>query len=311
MKNKKEIDVVGIGVSVLDIIHLVDQFPDKEDVQKSYEHNIEGGGPVATALVTLARLGSKTYMIDSLGDDWIGKKIINDFKNENVNTDFIKINKNKSSSVASILVRRKDGERTIVYSPGSSPELNISEIPKDLITRSKYIHINGRHKHAALHACKIAKETGTKISFDGGANRYRDELREIVAYADILILAGDFVKKYCNGENLERAAKQFVENGAELVVITDGLKGSYLYTKEINGYHQKPFIMENAIDTTGCGDSFHGAFLYCLCNNYALYDSVEFASVVAALNTRKLGGRGALPKLEEVQKFIQERKNKK
>mgnify|MGYP000988318910 CR=1 FL=1 len=309
MKIEKEIDVVGIGVSVLDILHLVDRFPDKEDVQKSYESKIEGGGPVATAIVTLARLGAITYMIDGLGDDWIGKKILDDFEKENVNTDFIKINKNKSSSIASILVRRKDGARTIIYSPGSSPELNISEIPKDLIKRSKYIHINGRHNHASLHACRIAKETGTKISFDGGAHRFRNELKEIVPLADILIIARDFAEKYYSDENIESTAKKILRNGAEIVVITDGLNGSYLYTREIEGYHQKAFLLENIVDTTGCGDSYHGAFLFGLCNNYSLYDSIEFASAVAALNTRKLGGREALPILEKVIKFIKKRKN--
>ena len=153
----KDIDVLGLGVSTIDILNVVDHFPLEEEVQRSIETAIDGGGPVATAIVALARLGAKVMMIDSIGDNWCGKLILGEFKRENVLTDHIKVNKGCTSSTATILVRKNDGARTIIYSPGNAPEVLENEITPELISKAKYIHINGRHLSACFKACMIAK----------------------------------------------------------------------------------------------------------------------------------------------------------
>ena len=65
-------DVIGLGVSVVDVVTLVDHFPAQEEVQRAKAVTVQGGGPVATAMVTLARLGASVAMLDLLGDDWRG-----------------------------------------------------------------------------------------------------------------------------------------------------------------------------------------------------------------------------------------------
>jgi len=299
----KEIDVLGIGVSTIDQFHVVEHFPDKEEIQQAKHSKLEGGGPVATALVTLARLGAKTLMLDCIGNDWVGNQIISGFINEKVITDYMIIKKGFTSTLTSVIVREYDGARTIIFSPGNSGDLSENDINSELISKAKYIHLNGRHLSACLKACKIAKEYNTKISFDGGSHRYRDELRKIVPLTDICIVAKDFSEKYTGKTDLNESAGELLSEGPEIVIVTDGIKGSWLYSKEIDGFHQPAFEMQNVVDTTGCGDSFHGAFLYGLINNYNLYDSIRTASMVAALNTLNLGGRCALPTLSELQAF--------
>lgn len=302
----KDIDVMGLGVSTIDILNIVDHFPSEEEVQRAVETAIDGGGPVATAIVTLARFGAKVMMIDSIGDDWRSKLIIDEFKKENVLTDYITINKGCTSSTATILVRKNDGARTIIYSPGNTPEVLGNEITSELISRAKYVHVNGRHFNACLHVCKIAKECKTKISFDGGSHRFTNELKPIIPLTDVCILAKDFAFNYSNKTNINDSAEEILKSGPEIVVITDGLNGSRLFTKEIKGYHQKAFVMPDTIDTTGCGDSFHGAFLFGLCKGYDLFECMNIASAVAAINSTKLGGRAGLPTVDELHKFINE-----
>ena len=307
---KKKYDVIGIGASTIDIINVVDHFPAEEEVQKSYENIVQGGGPVATAIVALARLGSKVMMIDNVGDDWIGKHIVEEYKNENVNSELIKVWDDHTTSSATILVRKKDGARTIIFSPGNAPEVSPNDITEETISKSKYIHINGRHLYACLQACKIAKTTGTKISFDGGSHRYREELKTIIPFVDICIVAKDFAFSFSRTESISESANCFLKSGSKIIVITDGTNGSYLFTKEINCHHQKAFLVENTIDTTGCGDSFHGAFLFGLCNNYDLFQTMKIASAVAAINSTKIGGRTALPDFETVKNFLQQHNKK-
>lgn len=297
-------DVIGLGVSTVDLLNVVDHFPDKEEVQKSLFSTMQGGGPIATAIVTLARLGANTAMLDSFGDDWFGEQIIDEFEKEKVNTDNIKINKGCNSSSATILVRKNDGARTIIFSPGNSPDFPAEEITPNLISQTKYLHINGRHFDSCLRACEIAKNTGTKISFDGGSHRFRQELKQIIPLTNVCVVAKEFVQSYSGKTEITEAAKFILETGPEIVIVTDGLNGSFLFTKEINNYHQKTFIVESTIDTTGCGDSYHGAFLFGLCNGFDLFESMKIASAVAAINSTKLGGRAALPDFDEVNNFI-------
>ena len=299
----KEIDVLGIGVSTMDQFHIVEHFTDKEEVQQAKYSKLEGGGPVATALVTLARLGAKTIMLDCIGNDWVGNQIISELRNEKVITDYLIVKNGFTSSLTSIIVRENDGARTIIFSPGNSGDLGETDVSDELITKAKYIHMNGRHLSACMKACKIAKECNTKISFDGGSHRFRNDLRKIIPYTNVCIVAKDFSEKYTGKTDKNEAANQLLLEGPEIVVITDGKNGSWLYTNDINEFHQPAFEMQNVVDTTGCGDSFHGAFLFGLINNYDLYYTIRTASIVAALNTLKLGGRSGLPTLNELQKF--------
>ena len=72
-------DIVGIGVSTLDILTIVKEFPSEDSVQQAIDAKFQGGGPVATALVAAAKLGAKVAMIDSLGDDSVGQSILEEF----------------------------------------------------------------------------------------------------------------------------------------------------------------------------------------------------------------------------------------
>lgn len=73
-------DVIGLGASTVDVLSLVEHLPEKDEVLRSSEMRVQGGGPVATAMVTLARLGASVEMIDVIGDDWRGALIKDEFQ---------------------------------------------------------------------------------------------------------------------------------------------------------------------------------------------------------------------------------------
>lgn len=300
----KIIDVIGIGVSTLDIFTVVEAFPKSREVQKAAAMVLDGGGPVATAMVTLAKLGANTVMIDNLGDDWSASLILDGLAQQNVNTHYIEIFSQQSSSVANILVEKDTGARAILYHPGSVPE--VADISKysSVVQSAKVLHINGRHLKACLQAIKIAKSAGVKISFDGGANRYNPSMKQIVPKADICIVAKEFALTYTGETRMDHAGSALRKVGPELVVITDGINGSWIFHQEVDMFHQPAYKIGNVVDTTGCGDSYHGAFLYGLIHNMSLQKSAAFASAVAALNTQSLGGRKGLPTLEAVERFL-------
>ncbi len=301
---KKRFDLIGLGVSTLDLLMLADELPGEESVQRAHRSALQGGGPVATAMVTAARLGSVTAMIDKIGDDWRGRLIVNELREENVSSEHILVDPGATSSIASITVRSRDGARAIIYSPGDCGELQPEELPVDAISGTRFLHMNGRHWEACLKAARIARDNGVRVSFDGGAYRLRDDMHLLLEMTDICIVARQFAFAFSGAEDVETAAARLLRTGPEIVVITAGKEGSWVFSKGGDRFHQAAYEIGQVVDTTGAGDAYHGAFLHGLATGLDVRGCAALASAVAAMNTTQLGGRGALPTFAEAVMFM-------
>ncbi len=297
-------DVIGLGASTVDILSLVDHLPAEDENMRAADISVQGGGPVATAMVTLARLGARTAMIDAIGDDWRGTLIREEFRREGVAVDFLRVGPGWTSPTSCILVQKDNGARSIIWAPGSAPELRADDLPAAAIASAKILHVNGRHWEACMAAVRVAREAGVQVSFDGGAGRYRAELDELVPLTDICIVARDFAEKYTRETSIDQTAEKLLSTGPRLVVITGGTSGSWIYPRNGEPFHQPAYTMPSVVDTTGCGDSYHGGFLFGLLKGMPLRKAASFASAVAAINTQQLGGRRGLPTYDKVNTFL-------
>ena len=332
---QKCIDIVGIGASTLDRFIVVDHYPTGREVQQVISSTTDGGGPVATALAVAGKYGASTAMIDSIGDDMVGSHILDDFEKYNVNTEAIQVESGANSGVATILVKQSTGERAVFFERSTATEPEFVDAHKQLIESAYMLHINGRHRQLMRSAMAVAKEVGTIISLDGGAQRYDEDMKPITEASHIVIVARDYAEKYTGTTNLEDACRIIHERGACIAGVTDGANGSYFMWPDGTSYRCKPFPQEAVVDTTGAGDSFHGAFLAKLssvlhsesakvsltnavqgdtslcavellkgCAHSDLEKAAIFASAVASLNTQGIGGRSPLPTLKSVQELI-------
>lgn len=332
---QKNIDIVGIGASTLDRFIVVDHYPTGREVQQVVSSTTDGGGPVATALAVAGKYGACTAMIDSIGDDMVGRHILDDFEKYNVNTNAIQVERGAKSGVATILVKQSTGERAVFFERSTATEPDFLEVHKQLIEDAYILHINGRHRQLMRSAMAVAKEAGTIISLDGGAQRYDEDMKAITEDSHIVIVARDYAEKYTGATNLEDACRIIHDRGALIAGVTDGANGSYFVWPDGTAYRCEPFPQKSIVDTTGAGDSFHGAFLANLahiinhmkgqetistskshgasiravelikhCAHSDLEKAAIFASVVASLNTQGIGGRSPLPTLQSVQELI-------
>ena len=332
---QKNIDIVGIGASTLDRFIVVDHYPTGREVQQVVSSTTDGGGPVATALAVAGKYGARTAMIDSIGDDMVGRHILDDFEKYNVNTNAIQVEGGTNSGVATILVKQSTGERAVFFERSTATEPDFLEVHKQLIEDAYILHINGRHRQLMRSAMAVAKEAGTIISLDGGAQRYDEDMKAITEDSHIVIVARDYAEKYTGATNLEDACRIIHDRGALIAGVTDGANGSYFVWPNGTAYRCEPFPQKSIVDTTGAGDSFHGAFLANLahiinhmkgqetistskshgasiravellkhCAHSDLEKAAIFASAVASLNTQGIGGRSPLPTLQSVQELI-------
>ena len=286
--------VIGIGAATWDHLLLVPEFPTAEGVTQAASALQAGGGPIATALCVLSSLGSSVTLIDSQGDDAIGAHVLEGLRSYGVDTSSVSVHPGCTSAQAHILVRQRDGARHIFFVPSTAPEPQADDLDPVLIQNAALLHLNGRHENAARLATAIARDAGVAVSFDGGAGRFRESIRDLMMASELRILAKDFALKCTGTENLSAAADQLLLDDPALLVITDGVAGSHVWSRGAASFHQPAFPVTDVVDTTGCGDVFHGAFLHGWLQQWPIHQTAEFAAKLAAQTARGLGGRCAL-----------------
>lgn len=297
-------DILGMGMSMMDSIQQVEEFPAESGVTEVIEGVLMGGGPVPTALCAAARLGARAGIVDRVGGDWRGDLIREDYERFGVDTRFLRQEGGKTSSFGTVLVRRRDGERHIVFQRGDFSILGEEEIPAEALRSCRILHLNGRHWPACVEAARIVRASGGLVSFDGGANRYDPKFLDLLGHVDILVVARDFAVRLSGEEDHEAQLESLGRWNAGIVGITDGERGSWFRERDGSVFHQAAFAVDGLVDTTGCGDVFHGAFLAAAIRGEAWRECARFASAAAALGATALGGRGNLPGRGEVEALV-------
>jgi sulfofructose kinase len=295
--------IAGLGMSVLDLVQVVEAFPAGAGVSPVLDAVMMGGGPVPTALCAASRFGASCSIIDRIGDDWKGDLVRADYERFRVDPSHLLQEPGRKTTLGTVLVRRGDGERHLIYDEGDFTPLSAQELPSDLLKECRILHLNGRHWPTCLEAARLVRENGGLVSFDGGAHRFDPKFRELFPLVDLLIVAADFADAAVGSVGREEQLSRLSAWGAKVVGITDGVKGSWFSDGEVEPFHQ-PAYRVAVVDTTGCGDVFHGIFLAALTNGQTTRAAAEEASAGAALAATALGGRGCLPTRAEVLDFL-------
>ncbi len=299
-------DVVGVGDVAYDNLCIVERYPEEDGSSHILEMHNQGGGCCATALVAASRLGFSTAFIGNTGDDDAGKQIRDTFIQDNVSIEGVDIIKGRRSSLGFVMIDPVKSTRTKFPYRNNLPDIEWTEEKYELIRNARIIHIDSTNVNNAMTAARIAKEAGVPISMDGCSKKADNTPNaQLAAMADILIMNEQFPFYTSGRDNLEDAMKFFADAGSRIVISTLGEKGCVAL---INGELRKfPAFKVNAIDSTGAGDVFHGAFIAGYLRNYSLEECIRYASAVAALKCLKIGGRAGIPNHRETLEFI--RKN--
>ncbi len=293
--------VFGIGTATVDLIGRVPSFPEPDGFSIMMEFDRQIGGPVSNALAALARLGEKAMWSGRVGDDEFGRWIIDDFKAEGILLDVF-VNENGTTPLSFILVDSNTGSRSIIFHPGCSLLLE-RDLSPDTLKSSKLIHLDGGFVDGAFQAARYGREHGIKVSLDAGVPfPGLDDMLELV---DIFMPTLEIARNLTGEDRVEDCLRKLQQSGPKTIIITHGEEGSW-GLEDSETAHADAVKVE-AVDTTGCGDAFHGAYLYGELKNWPLQQRLIFANAYAALKATRLGGRRGLPTMEEMIAFTRER----
>ena len=299
-------ELVFLGHCCLDMICTIRFYPPEDgeshiiDIDESH-----GGGAAATAAAASAKAGASAAMIAQTGDDAAGELIREELRQFGVDIRGMTRVKAGSSLRSIVMVNAENGMRTKFPCEDLLPDLAFDETQTALISRAKVLHLDGTRYENAKRAAAIARDHGAAVSLDACVPFPDPEKnRELVSLADILITDSEYPGRVTGEQSLDDALRILAGWGSHQVLITTcGADGCRAF---INGricrfpaYHISPVV-----DTTGCGDVFHGAFLAEWIRENEIERCIRFASAAAALKTRKTGGRAGIPEREEILEFL-------
>lgn len=299
MKRK---NYVCVGHSTYDITLPMNEYP-TENIKYRLDKHVEcGGGPASNGAYLLAKWGEQTTLLSIVGDDYYGKLILEDFKKIGANTKYIELKKGHQTSSSYIIANMSNGSRTIL----TSKKDPIRKLEQDVTINADVILLDGEHPETALKVLVDNDHKDVISVLDAGRlNKDTRLLGKLVTY---LVCSKDFAEEFAemkiNYDDMntvvvcyEKLKKYFDTN----IIITLESYGSFT---EINGeYKRIPSVEVKAIDSTGAGDIFHGAFTYFIGNGYPLEKAIHYASITGAISVTRIGSRFSIPDLNEVLEY--------
>jgi sulfofructose kinase len=292
-----DVDVLCIGVTSYDLVFSVDHHPATDEKATAKTFMSCGGGPAANAALTVARLGLKAAFCGYLGNDIFGDLHFREFQASQINTDLL-IRGEKATPISTILIK-PNGERSLVNYRDSRP-LTVDQINSSLLN-PKVILFDGHEPEISLHFMQRAKKSNIPTILDAGSVNPGTSL--LYNKVDYLVCSEVFAREITREEDPEQALLVLSGKNPN-VVLTMGEKGLLWKTSRNNG-RLKAFAV-NAVDTTGAGDVFHGAFARCIALNKQWQECLNFSSAAAAFSCARFGARTSIPNLAEVNQLIKQ-----
>ena len=280
-------DVVCLGTGVFDRVYRVERLPSGEGKLLALGYSESGGGIAATAAVAVAALGGRVAWRGTVGDDEAGRALRAGLAQCGVDVSSMIVRPASRSPSAAILVDRA-GERLIVADPGTA---NALDAEQDL-PQTRALLVDPHHTKAAVRALAIAAERGVPRVLDGETASV-EAIAAVLAGSNHAIFSRAGLAQYAGTEDVHAGLRVAARTSAGLVAVTLGAQGSVFLIDRV--FHSVAAPGVAAVDTTGCGDVFHGAYALALAEGRAPLEAARFATAAAAIKAQRGGGWQAMP----------------
>jgi len=322
LETKTNYDMVTLGELLVDFT----QAGFSGAGMRLFEQN--AGGAVANVVCALARLGKKTAFIGKVGQDMHGAFLRSTLEACGVDTQGLSEDRDAFTTLAFVELS-ESGERRFSFArkPGADTRLAPEDLTEDLLVDTRIFHYGSLSltdepaRSATWRAIRVARSGGALISYDPNyrASLWPGEaeavkwMREGLRLANCVKLSEEEAVLLSGETKLSKAAAHFLKLGPSCVVVTQGERGAAAFLRGRGASVvtvQAQAVPVQAVDTTGAGDAFWGAFLYRLLEEGAfpeeldkdrLAGALRFANAAASLVVQRRGGIPAMPTLEEIQ----------
>ncbi|MBL8379541.1 MAG: hypothetical protein JNM79_16850 [Burkholderiales bacterium] len=293
--------IVCVGHTAFDRVFMLERVVAPPAKVAAREYFELGGGMAANAAVAIARLGARAEFWGPAGDDAIADAMALDFARHGVDASHMRRIAGMRSSHSVILVDGS-GERLIVGMRGDVLKDQGDWLPQGHLAGAGALLADVRWPPGSVKALTAARKAGVASVLDGDAAD-RDTLRTLVALADHAVFSEPGFAGF-TATPTHAGLKEAIALGARVAVVTRGERGCEWITAEApEVLRSTPAFPVDAIDTTGAGDAFHGAYALRIAEGAGPADAIAFASAAGALTAARRGAR-SMPSRAQVEALL-------
>ncbi|MDQ6639675.1 MAG: PfkB family carbohydrate kinase [Pseudomonadota bacterium] len=286
--------LICLGLSAFDITWSVESLRLGRGKTRALDLHEGGGGMAANAAVAAAKLGAEVQFWGRAGQDRAGAAMRDGLEALAVDVSEFRLFAGARSSVSGIVVDA-NGERAIVNFRGAGLPADPSWLPLARVAHADAVLADPRWPEGALALFQAARGHHVPTVLDGDV-ALAPVFDALLPFVDYAVFSEPGLAAYATGANDLEAKLQFARaRGCVLAAVTLGERGAMW--ADGSGVHRLRAFPVNAVDTTGAGDVFHGAFAFALGAGAPLREAFRFSSAVAALKCTRAGGREGVPTL--------------
>jgi len=296
----REFDVVGFGQNAVDHVCVLPEFPRPDTKTEILLRQRLAGGQIATAIVFASRLGLRGKYVGKVGSDAHGRFCLENLRAESIDISSLKVEDGARNHYSLILVDQRSGERTIFWERDPRLNFRAGELRREDICSGRTLLLDQNDPEASLQAAHWAQEEGIPVVAD--LDKPLPGSDELIRWVDFLIVSAGFATESTGLAGPEEALQAMRGQCRGFTAATLGADGAMALLGD--RCMRFPAFRVQAVDTTGAGDIFHGAFIYGLLQNWPLRQIITFANAAAALNCTRLGAYADLPERAEINALI-------
>ncbi|WP_322062665.1 sugar kinase [Paraburkholderia sp. J63] len=274
------------------------------------------GGDTSNFAIAAARQGARTGFVSAVGDDQFGRLLLDLWTREGVDTSAVRVDASAPTGVY-FVSHGPDGHAFDYLRKGSAASrYAAADLPLDTLAAARVLHLSGVSVaigeaacDAAFAAIEHARANGVQVSFDTNLRlklwplaRARAVMTEVLRATDICLPSWDDVAVLTGLDDRDAIVDRLLSLGSRVVALKLGKEGAYVATP--NERRLVPGRVVAAIDATGAGDCFGGAFVARLVAGDDPFAAARYANAAAALSTQGYGAVAPIPHREAVERLL-------
>ena len=315
----RRVDGEAMTASRLDLVALGEPLVEFNQTRGASEQYLHGfGGDTSNCAIAATRLGARAGYVTRVGGDAFGREFLALWKSEGVDVTGVGVDADAPTGIYFVTHGATGHEFSYLRAGSAASRMRPADLPLDAIRAAKVLHLSGISQAISTSACdscfaamETARGSGIKVSYDTNLRlklwplpRARAIVRASLALADWALPSLEDAKLLFGHDDPDAILDACHADGAPLVVLRCGARGCVVSDgrrrERIAGH------AVNAIDATGAGDCFDGAFAARLTAGDDPFAAARYANAAAALATTGYGAVAPLPRHREVMALLGE-----
>ncbi|XP_034369948.1 ketohexokinase isoform X2 [Arvicanthis niloticus] len=292
----EEKQILCVGLVVLDIINVVDKYPEEDTDRRCLSQRWQRGGNASNSCTVLSLLGARCAFMGSLAPGHVADFVLDDLRRHSVDLRYVVLQTKGSIPTSTVIINEASGSRTILHAYRNLPDVSAKDFEKVDLTQFKWIHIEGRNASEQVKMLQRIEEYNAKqpvpqkVRVSVEIEKPREELFQLFSYGEVVFVSKDVAKHLGFKSAVEalRGLYSRVKKGATLVCAW-AEEGADALGPDGQLLHSDAFPPPRVVDTLGAGDTFNASVIFSLSKGNSMQEALRFGCQVAG---KKCGLQG-------------------